>query len=64
MDLDRERIRTLVRPMLLFMLTLGSIAIIMEGITGNGAEWWLWIWKAGCIEYLLERPVLKALKKA
>lgn len=62
--MDKESIRSAVRPMILFMLTFGTFFIIIEGVTGQWVDAWVALTIAGDGEYILERPVLKMLGKA
>ena len=56
-------IRTLVRPFGLFCLLIGSFYMLNAGTTGEWVEWWYKLTFAGWGEWILERPVLKAVKK-
>ena len=68
-----DSMRAAVRPMILFMMILSSVAFIWEalhgtisfdGEAGRLAVLWITTTVAACGEWVLERPVLKALGKA
>jgi len=65
MDIDifKERIRATTRPVLLVLLLVGSWYFIANGLEGTWVNSWIGLFIAGCGEWLLERPVLKALKR-
>ena len=59
-----EAVRTAVRPALLFLLGMGTLVMILEGISGEFADWWMRLFLVGAAEWIIERPALKLAKKA
>lgn len=66
-------LRAAVRPMLLWMMTLGTFALIWQGATngldlsgdiGTFIKAWVGLTMAANGEWILERPILKAFGKA
>jgi len=59
-----ELMRGMWRIVLLAMLGIGTAAWIVTGIDSEWAAWWMRIFFGGAAEWILERPVLKAVGKA
>ena len=58
-----EGLRAATRPMILWMLGVGSFAFIYEGITGEWVDWWIRLTLMAFGEWILERPILKVVRK-
>ena len=59
-----EIVRAILRPLLIIMLGVGTFLLIVNDIDTEFAQWWMRIFYGGAAEWIVERPVLKALKGA
>ena len=57
-----EGARAMVRPGLIFLLGMGALFIVLEGIESPNADWWVRIFFAVIVEWVIERPALKLMK--
>lgn len=60
----QEAVRTATRPAILFILLMGALYMIVNGIEGIWATAWISTALAGAGEWILERPILKVAGKA
>ena len=59
-----ELMRATLRPILIILMGVGTFLLIINDIDTEFAQWWMRIFYGGASEWIIERPVLKALKKA
>ena len=58
-----EFIRAALRPVLLLLMTFGTYLLIINDIDTEWAQWWMRLNFAGLAEWIVERPIIKAITK-
>lgn len=56
-------LRAMLRPILIVGMGLGTYLLIINNIDTEFAQWWMRIFFGGAIEWIAERPILKAIRR-
>lgn len=57
-------LRAMLRPILIIGMGIGTFLLIINDIDTEWAQWWMRIFFGGAVEWIVERPVLKAVKRS
>lgn len=65
---DRDKalmdfLRAMLRPILIVGMGLGTFLLIINNVDTEFAQWWMRIFFGGAIEWIAERPILKAIRR-
>jgi len=59
-----DLVKTLMRPILITGMGVAAFYFIVAGIDTEATQWWIKIFFAGVVEWIIERPVIKVATKS